>query len=102
MMHYLLGLDIGTYSSKGVLVKETGEVVASHVVEHPLEVPHPGWAEHDAETTWWGDCREIIRRLIFVSGVRPQQIAAAGFSAISSAVLPIDAEGRPLRKAILY
>jgi xylulokinase len=101
-MRYLLGIDIGTYSSKGVLVGETGEVVASHVVEHLLEVPHPGWAEHDAETAWWHDFVEITRSLIRNSGVGADEIAAAGFSAISSAVLPIDAEGRPLRKAILY
>ena len=35
----LLGVDIGTYSSKGVLVSEEGEVVASSVVEHPLSIP---------------------------------------------------------------
>jgi xylulokinase len=101
-MRYLLGIDIGTYSSKGVLVGETGEVVASHVVEHLLEVPHPGWAEHDAETAWWHDFVEITRSLLRNSNVQATEIAAAGFSAISSAVLPIDAEGRPLRKAILY
>lgn len=99
---YFLGVDIGTYSSKGVLVKETGEVVASRTVEHPLEMPHPGWAEHDAETTWWKDFLEIVRALLQSSSVSPRQIAAAGFSAISPAVLPIDREGRPLRKAILY
>jgi len=97
-----LGVDIGTYSSKGVLVKETGEVVASWVVEHPLEMPHPGWAEHDAETTWWKDFLEITRALLQSSGINSRQIAGVGFSAISSAVLPIDREGRALRKAILY
>ena len=48
---YLLGIDIGTHSSKGALVKQTGEVVATWTVQHPLEIPRPGWAEHDAETT---------------------------------------------------
>ncbi len=99
---YFLGIDIGTYSSKGVLVKETGEVVASRTVEHPLEMPHPGWAEHDAETTWWNDFLEIVSALLQSSSISPPQIAAAGFSAISSAVLPIDRDGHPLRKAILY
>lgn len=101
-MRYLLGIDIGTYSSKGVLVRENGEVAASHVVEHTLEVPHPGWAEHDAEAAWWQDFITITGALIQKSGARPEEIEAAGFSAISSAVLPIDADGRPLRKAILY
>ncbi len=99
---YLLGIDIGTYSSKGVLVRETGEVVASECVEHQLEIPHPGWAEHDAETTWWHDFSEIIRSLLRSSGISPKRIVGIGFSAISPAVLPIDRAGRPLRKAILY
>ncbi len=99
---YLLGIDIGTYSSKGVLVREDGQIIASQVVEHPLEIPRPGWAEHDAETTWWTDFLAITRSLINSSGISPQRIAAIGFSAISPAVLPMDAEGRPLRKAILY
>jgi xylulokinase len=99
---YFLGIDIGTYSSKGVLVKETGEVVASHTVDHPLEMPHPGWAEHDAETNWWNDFLKIVGALLHSVSIKPQQIAAVGLSAISSAVLPIDREGRPLRKAILY
>jgi xylulokinase len=99
---YLLGVDIGTYSSKGALVEETGNVVATRAVEHPLEIPRPGWAEHDAETTWWNDFLEITRSLLHTSGISPRQIAGIGISAISPAVLPVDQEGRPLRKAILY
>lgn len=99
---YLLGIDIGTYSSKGMLVNEAGKVVASHAVEHALETPHPGWAEHDAESTWWFDFLEISRSLLLTSGISPQHIVGVGFSAISPAVLPINVQGRPLRKAILY
>ena len=37
---YLLGVDIGTYSSKGVLVEaDTGRVEATHVLEHGLSMP---------------------------------------------------------------
>ncbi len=99
---YLLGIDIGTYSSKGVLVREDGRIAVGSIVEHTLEIPRPGWAEHDAETTWWSDFLAITRSLLESGGISPQRIAAVGFSAISPAVLPIDREGRPLRKAILY
>ncbi|MFB3922912.1 MAG: FGGY-family carbohydrate kinase [Terriglobia bacterium] len=99
---YLLGVDIGTYSSKGALVKETGELVATSTVEHALEIPHSGWAEHDAESTWWHDFLAITRELLHASGIQSTRIAGIGFSAISPAVLPIDHKGRPLRKAILY
>lgn len=99
---YLLGIDIGTSSSKGVLVRENGDVVASAAQEHLLEIPRPGWAEHDAETAWWHDFVTITRSLISSGKIAPRQIAGIGFSAISPAILPIDREGRPLRKAILY
>jgi xylulokinase len=99
---YLLGVDIGTYSSKGVLVTATGEVAASHAVEHPLSMPKPGWVEHDAESVWWRDFVEICRAVLDKSGIDPHRIAGIGASAIAPCVLPVDSAGRPLRPAILY
>ena len=55
MSDLLLGIDIGTYSSKGVLVKPDGTLLKSHVVEHVMEIPHPSWAEQDADAVWWAD-----------------------------------------------
>ena len=52
---YYLGVDIGTYESKGVLVDETFRPAASLAVPHALENPRPGWFEMDAEAVWWGD-----------------------------------------------
>ena len=54
MSGLLLGIDVGTYSSKGVLVESDGKLVKSAVVEHEMSIPHPGWAEQDADAVWWG------------------------------------------------
>lgn len=100
---YLLGIDIGTYSSKGVIVEAlSGEIVTEHSIEHGLETPKPGWAEHDADKVWWSEFLKICRILIDESGVQPQQIECLGVSGLGACVLPIDASGKPLRKAILY
>jgi xylulokinase len=99
---YLIGVDIGTYSSKGVLVRTDGTVVASHTVPHRIDMPKPGFFEHDADTVWWHDFVEIIKYLLRKTGTDPKQILGIGTSAIGSCVLPIDAKGRPLRPAILY
>ncbi len=99
---YLLGVDIGTYSSKGVLVTPDGEVVASHVVDHEMSMPRAGWFEHDADAVWWHDFVAIVRALLTKSGIPPTQILGIGTSAIGSCVLPIDDQGRPLRPGILY
>jgi len=97
-----MGIDIGTYSSKGVLVTETGDVAARHVVEHALSMPKPGYAEHDPEGCWWHDVLEICRVLLRTSGVAARHIAAVGISTISPAVVAVGENGRALRPAILY
>jgi xylulokinase len=99
---YLLGVDIGTYSSKGVLVTTDGSVVASHTVPHVMDMPRPGFFEHDADGVWWHDFVEIVQKLIQKSGISPAQILGIGTSAIGACVLPIAADGRPLRPGILY
>jgi xylulokinase len=101
-IRYLLGVDIGTYSSKAVLVKESGEVAASASVEHALSLPKPGHVEHDAEQVWWADFRALARELLSCSGVDPRRIAGIGISTISPAVVPVDERGIALRPAILY
>jgi xylulokinase len=98
----LLGIDIGTYSSKGVLVREAGEVAACSIVEHSLDMPRPGHAEHDPEKVWWHDFRTICADLLSVSGTDPRRIAGIGISTISPAVVPVDDTGKALRPAILY
>jgi len=99
---YLLGVDIGTYSSKGVLVRPDGTLVASHTVPHGMDMPKPGHFEMDADGVWWHDFVVIVRALLEKSGIRPNEILSIGTSAIGSCVLPIDEAGRPLRPGILY
>ena len=99
---YFLGVDIGTYSSKGVLVQADGKVAASHAVAHSMDMPKPGYFEHDAEQVWWHDFVEIVRNLLATSGIEPREILAIGTSAIGSCVLPIDEQGNALRPGILY
>ncbi len=101
-MKYLLGVDVGSYSSKGVLLDEGGSVVASAQRRHEMRVPAPGRAEHDAEADWWMGFRALSRTLLHEHGVDPKDIAAVGCSGIGPCMLPVDAEGRPLRPAVLY
>ncbi|HUV15310.1 MAG TPA: FGGY-family carbohydrate kinase [Pelolinea sp.] len=99
---FVLGVDIGTFSSKGVLVELEGTIAASHVVEHSMSQPKSGWFEHDADGVWWHDFVEITRNILEKSKVDPSQILSIGTSAIGSCVLPIDVNGNPLRPGILY
>lgn len=97
-----LGIDIGTFESKGVLVDEAGAIVAQASRAHRMLVPQPGWAEHDPEQDWWGDFCFISQKLIAESGVDPKSIRAVGTSAIGPCMLPVDGEGNPLMNGVLY
>ncbi|MFP4374646.1 MAG: FGGY-family carbohydrate kinase [Spirochaetaceae bacterium] len=101
-MSCFLGIDIGTYSSKGVLVAADGSIVARHSVPHDLDIPRPGRAEHDAEGVWWHDFVSISNALLEKGDVPAGEVAAVGTSGIAPCVLPLSADGRPLRPAILY
>lgn len=102
MADLLLGIDVGTYSSKGVLTRSDGTILKTHVVEHTMEVPKLGWAEQDADGVWWGDVRVICRALLDGAPYTGEDVAGVAVSAIGPCVLPLDAQGRPLRKGILY
>lgn len=95
----LLGIDIGTASSKGVLVHADGTVVATATRAHEVSMPHPGWVEHDAQTVWWADFTAISQEL---TARAPGPVAAVGVSGIGPCLLPVDIDDRPLRPAILY
>jgi xylulokinase len=102
MRRYVIGVDVGTYSAKGVLVDADGALVAEHAVPYDLSMPQPGWAEHDADAVWWSALTTITRALLAHARVPAEAVAAVGTSAIGVTMLPLDEAGRPLRPSILY
>lgn len=99
MSGLLLGVDIGTSSSKGALTRSDGTIVATASRAHETSYPRPGWAEHDAENVWWRDFVAITDELLAEAD---DDIAAVGTSGIGACLVPADAGGAPLRPAILY
>jgi xylulokinase len=99
---YLLGCDIGTYSSKGVLVTTDGKVLFQSSIPHDVSIPKPGWMEHDPDDTWMHDFLFIVKDLLKQSGVDPKEIISVGISSISTAIVFLDKDLKPLRPSILY
>ncbi|MBS1698612.1 MAG: sugar kinase [Actinobacteria bacterium] len=95
-----LGIDIGTSSSKGVLVDVAdGTILTSAIVSHDVARPRTGWVEMDADV-WWSEFAELSRRLL--SEVPRVRIAAVGVSGMGPCVMLTDRDDRPVRPAILY
>jgi xylulokinase len=97
----LLGIDIGTGSTKGVLVDTTGSVLASQAIAHMMDLPRPGWAEVDAEGMWW---REVCSISAALMAKMPAGASLAGMcvSGVGPCLVLCDDDLRPLRPAILY
>jgi xylulokinase len=98
-----LGVDIGTSSSKGVIVSASGEIIATASASHEVDRPRPGWVEMDGEV-WWAEFVDLANRLL--ADVRTQdidiRIAAVGVSGMGPCILLTDADDAPVRPAILY
>lgn len=94
----VIGVDIGTSSSKGVLVSLDGTVLATAVRDHAVSRPAPGHVEMDADL-WWTEAVGILGELLAAT---PVDVRAVGVSGMGPCVLVTDDSGRPLRPAVLY
>ena len=92
----LLGIDIGTASSKGVLVSDAGKILARASRPHQTSTPRPGWFEHDAETVWWADFLALTRELLSTwdGPVSFAEAAFAGHVDLTNAVFRDDLDLR--------
>jgi xylulokinase len=95
----VLGVDVGTSSTKGVLVTTDGRILARTERRHVVDNPRPGWFEADP-VTWWDEFVSIARELTAHHPDRP--VAAVGVSGMGPCVLLADERDRPVRPAILY
>jgi len=101
--HYLMGIDIGSSESKGVLCDLSGNVLALETRSHDIKMPKPGWFEQDPMEVWWGDFVKISKALIKKASVEKASVKGVAVSALGQDLLPVDRSGNPTRKyAILY
>jgi xylulokinase len=95
----ILGIDIGTSTTKAVLTDAEGTILAQARRQHELSLPRQGWAEHDAEGVWWKDILGVCAELAPIAGTGLRGVCISG---IGPCVVPCDAQTQPLRPAILY
>lgn len=95
----LLGIDSGTSVVKSVVFDQRGIETAVARRETPVQSPQSGWSEVDMQALW-SAAAETIREVL--NAVGAERIAAVGISGTACGVWPIDADGRPVRNAILW
>jgi sugar (pentulose or hexulose) kinase len=98
----LLALDCGTQSLRALLFSRSGELLEKVKLEYePYVSPHPGWAEQDAELYWRSLC-SVVQALKARVPEAFGRIQGVGVTTQRDTLVFVDAEGTPLRPAILW
>lgn len=100
-MAYLLGIDIGTTSTRALIIDEQGAPVASHAVEYPLSTPRPNWAEQDPRD-WWRATVQSVRAALGRAGIAGDAIAGIGLSGQMHGSVFLDDADEVIRPALLW
>ena len=94
MIKYLVGVDLGTSSTKAALYRTDGTLVAEAAADVPLLYPRPGVVEQDTDD-FYRTAAETVGRCLRDSGVDPRAVAAIAFDSQMAGIGSIDAEYRP-------
>ncbi len=101
-MAYLLALDQGTSSSRSIVFRDNGEIVASVQQEFTQIFPQPGWVEHDALELWESQlatCRAVLKK----ADIKASEIAALGIAnQRETTVVWERSTGKPIFNAIVW
>ena len=100
-MAYVIGVDLGTQSMKGLLVDPQGKIVAEASSSYDPIYPSAAWAE-EVPADWIHALKKIVHELLETSGVAPQEIGTIGMDAINDSVVAIDRDGAPLMNSIIW
>lgn len=95
-MNSILAIDIGTTSTKGLLITSQGVVLASHQVAYPTHYPQPHFAEQNPE--------EIFDAVVSVMHAiaAHNEITVISFSAAMHSIMAVNEEGKPLSPLIIW
>jgi len=99
MTNYMLGIDIGTTSTKAVLFSEKGEVIQQENMGYPLYTPDMSTAEQDPEEIFQAVLQAISNIMKHHSQKR---ISFVSFSSAMHSVIAMDENDQPLTPCITW
>jgi xylulokinase len=99
MPSYLLGIDIGTTSTKMVIIDDAGHMVAEASRPCTLSSLEPTWAEEDTEQ-WWQNLCAIAPEILAKAGIQAGDVAGIGVSGMVPTLILTGSNGLALRPSI--
>lgn len=102
-MSYTLGLDVGTQSTKALLLDTgSGDVIARASCAYGLIEGLPEGAAEQDPRTWREAVRAVVQDVLREPEVNAEQIVAVGVSGQQHGCVTLDASDEPVRAAKLW
>lgn len=98
MQAYILGIDIGTGSTKAVAISLTGEALGTVSNHYPINSPEPGYSEQDPLLIWDAFIK-CINGITIKLGASP---VAVSLSSAMHSIIPVDEHGNALLPMITW
>ena len=94
---YLVGVDLGTSSTKSALYAVDGELVAESAVEVPIYYPKPGVVEQENDD-FYRTAAQTVKRCIEESGIDARDVAAISFDSQMAGIGSVDEDFNPVTR----
>lgn len=98
---YMVGVDIGTTSTKAVMFSENGEVIAQENIGYPLHTPDISTAVQDPEQIFQ-TVLQTLTNVVNQSKCSPEEILFISFSSAMHSVIAMDHNDQPLTPCITW
>lgn len=101
-MAYVIGVDIGTQSTKALLMSTDGAILARSSVDYQVDQPHPMWAEQWPDV-WLEAVYDATAAVVEQGGVPGSAIKAICISSLyGGSGIPVDADMKPLHPCLIW
>ena len=97
----VVAVDLGTSSTKAGVYSLEGRELGIATMQYPTSYPRPTWAEQEPNH-WWNATVDTIRSSLEQAQIRPEAVGAVSVSGQAPSCVAVDAQGAPLRPAILW
>ncbi|MDQ7731684.1 FGGY-family carbohydrate kinase [Halomonas sp. SpR1] len=101
-MKTVIGIDIGTQSTKALVLDGNGRILAEHSRGYRVDTPRPLWAEQWPDV-WWEAVLGCLSACLSTPGINPRDVKGLCVSSLyGGSGIPVDADIRPLHPCLIW
>lgn len=100
-MKYIVGVDIGTTSTKSIAFDLKGNVLTKKNIEYPILNPEPSWSEQEPDEML-SAVVESIKHVVSENDAKGNELIGVSFSSAMHSVIAVDEKGKTLTNCIIW